>query len=133
MSEEYTVATEEELEYERTLAMLKLDRDAWEADCANLRAQNRDLLAALKRLFTAAGEAMIDDQLDGSELSQAHEQARAARDDDRRLDGAVEAVAGWLRGLGRLARQPQTGQLHQYYIQAVAVLALGVLLLVMVR
>jgi len=58
---------------------------------------------------------------------------RAARGDDRRLDGAVEAVAGWLRGLGALARRPQTGQLHQYYVQAVAVLAVGVLLLVTVR
>ena len=57
----------------------------------------------------------------------------AARGDDRRLDGAVEAVAGWLRGLGALARRPQTGQLHQYYVQAVAVLAVGVLLLVTVR
>jgi len=56
-----------------------------------------------------------------------------ARFDDRRLDGAVEAVAGWLRGLGALARRPQTGQLHQYYVQAVAVLAVGVLLLVTVR
>lgn len=58
---------------------------------------------------------------------------RAARADDRWFDGAVEAVASWMRGLGRLARQPQTGQLHQYYIQAVAVLAVGVLLLVTVR
>ena len=56
-----------------------------------------------------------------------------ARGDDRRLDGAVEAVAGWLRGLGALARRLQTGQLHQYYVQAVAVLAVGVLLLVTVR
>ena len=48
MSEEYTVATEEELEYERALAMLKADRDAWEADCLALQAQNRDLLAALE-------------------------------------------------------------------------------------
>ena len=59
--------------------------------------------------------------------------ARAARDDDRWFDGAVEGLAAQLRRLGRLARRPQTGQLHQYYIQAVAVLAIGVLLLVTVR
>lgn len=58
---------------------------------------------------------------------------RSASGDDRWVDGAVEGVAAWLRGLGRLARRPQTGQLHQYYIQAVAVLAIGVLLLVTVR
>ena len=57
----------------------------------------------------------------------------AARGDDRRLDGMVETVAGWTRALGALARRPQTGQLHQYYVQAVAVLAVGVLLLVTVR
>jgi len=41
MSEEYTVATEEELEYEATIA--------------RLQAQNRDLLAALEREHEALG------------------------------------------------------------------------------
>ncbi len=59
--------------------------------------------------------------------------AWASRADDRRLDGAVESVAAGLRGLGRLARRPQTGQLHQYYLQAAAFLAVGVLLLLTVR
>jgi NADH-quinone oxidoreductase subunit L len=58
---------------------------------------------------------------------------RAARDDDRWFDGAVEGLARQTRRLGQLARRPQTGLLHQYYIQAVAVLAVGVLLLVTVR
>ena len=42
------MATEEELEYERALAMLKADRDAWEADCLALQTQNGELLAALE-------------------------------------------------------------------------------------
>ncbi len=58
---------------------------------------------------------------------------RSAAGDDRWVDGGVERTAGWARSLGRLARQPQTGQLHHYYIQAVAVLAIGVLLLLTVR
>jgi NADH-quinone oxidoreductase subunit L len=58
---------------------------------------------------------------------------RAGRDDDRWLDGAVEGFSAQMRKLGRLARRPQTGQLHQYYIQTAAVLAVGVLLLVLVR
>lgn len=58
---------------------------------------------------------------------------RSAVADDRGIDATVEAVAGRLRSLGRLARRPQTGQVHQYYIQAVAVIAIGVLLLVTVR
>jgi NADH:ubiquinone oxidoreductase subunit 5 (subunit L)/multisubunit Na+/H+ antiporter MnhA subunit len=48
------------------------------------------------------------------------------------FDGLVRAIAGGFRGLGRLARRPQTGQLHQYYAQAVVALAaLTVLLLVL--
>jgi len=55
---------------------------------------------------------------------------RAAVVDVRRIDAAVEAVASGARRLGRLARLPQTGQLHEYYIQTAAVLAAGVVLLV---
>lgn len=58
---------------------------------------------------------------------------RSASADGHWFDGAVEAVAAAVRSLGRLARKPQTGALHQYYIQAVAVLAVGVLLLITVR
>ncbi len=58
---------------------------------------------------------------------------RSASVDGRWFDGAVEKVAAAVRTLGRFARAPQTGQLHQYYIQAVAVLAVGVLLLITVR
>ena len=82
-----------------------------------------------------------------------------ARFDDRVLDGAVDdlararcarpagppatttggstapsrALAARMRALGRFAQRPQTGQLHQYYLQAIAVIAFGVLLLVTVR
>ena len=60
--------------------------------------------------------------------------ARAcAQLDERWVDGAVEALATRVRRLGDLARRPQTGQLHQYYLHAVAVLAAGLLLLVTVR
>jgi len=57
----------------------------------------------------------------------------AATFDDRWFDGVVEGLARQTRRLGQLARRPQTGLLHQYYIQAVAVLAVGVLILVTVR
>lgn len=58
---------------------------------------------------------------------------RSAAADGHWLDGGVERTAEAVRALGRFARTPQTGQLHQYYIQAVAVLAVGVLLLLVVR
>ncbi|MGQ1795812.1 NADH-quinone oxidoreductase subunit 5 family protein [Kocuria oceani] len=50
----------------------------------------------------------------------------AARLDDTVVDSAVEGLAGRVRRLGGLARAPQTGAVHQYFLQAVAVLAVGV-------
>ncbi len=55
-----------------------------------------------------------------------------ARFDRTGLDGAVEGLALSLRRLGRLARRPQTGQLHQYYLQSAAVLVVAALLLVLI-
>ncbi len=49
------------------------------------------------------------------------------------VDRVVRLVAQGARGLGRLARRPQTGQLHQYYAQAAVVLAVLALFLVFVR
>ncbi len=49
------------------------------------------------------------------------------------LDGLAHGVARGARQLGTLARRPQTGQLHQYYAQVVAVLAALALLIILVR
>ncbi|EME64079.1 NADH-ubiquinone oxidoreductase chain 5, partial [Rhodococcus ruber BKS 20-38] len=49
------------------------------------------------------------------------------------IDAAVHAVGAGTRRLGELARRPQTGQLHRYYLGSVAVLVLAVLFLVVVR
>jgi NADH-quinone oxidoreductase subunit L len=49
------------------------------------------------------------------------------------VDGAVRAVADGARTLGRLARRPQTGQVHQYYAQAAAALAVLALVVIVVR
>jgi NADH:ubiquinone oxidoreductase subunit 5 (subunit L)/multisubunit Na+/H+ antiporter MnhA subunit len=49
------------------------------------------------------------------------------------IDGAVTAVAAATRRLGRLARKPQTGQLHQYLAQAVAAFTVLAVVLVLVR
>ncbi|MFF4894440.1 proton-conducting transporter transmembrane domain-containing protein [Micromonospora chersina] len=56
--------------------------------------------------------------------------ARASRADDRGLDRAVDRAAAGTRRLGQLARRPQTGQLHQYYLQAVVALLVAVVVLV---
>jgi len=49
------------------------------------------------------------------------------------LDDAVRAIAAGTRRAGTLARRPQTGQLHQYYAQAIAGLVLLALVLAVVR
>ncbi|HEL4110294.1 TPA: hypothetical protein UM343_000385 [Stenotrophomonas maltophilia] len=51
-----------------------------------------------------------------------------ARVDDEGIDRGVEVIAGWVRRLGHLARVPQTGAVHQYLLQAVVVLAVGVVI-----
>jgi hypothetical protein len=53
--------------------------------------------------------------------------------DDRVLDHAVDGIGRAARSLGRLARRPQTGQLHSYYAQAAVMLAVLALILVLVR
>jgi NADH-quinone oxidoreductase subunit L len=59
--------------------------------------------------------------------------AAAARADDADVDGLVRQVAAGARRLGQLARRPQTGQLHTYYIQAVVAFAALVLVFIVVR
>ena len=52
---------------------------------------------------------------------------------ERGVDGAVRGIGSVSRRLGRLARRPQTGLVHQYYAQAVAVLAALVIVVLLVR
>ena len=59
--------------------------------------------------------------------------SRAARADERGVDGAVEGLARQLRGLGTLARRPQTGKIHQYYAQITISLAAVFALILLVR
>ncbi|MGB2921004.1 MAG: hypothetical protein WBC15_12905, partial [Mycobacterium sp.] len=54
---------------------------------------------------------------------------RLAGADHRGIDGAVEASAALTRRLGELARRPQTGQLHQYYMAAAVMVVVAVFLL----
>ncbi|MFI5489164.1 proton-conducting transporter transmembrane domain-containing protein [Micromonospora echinaurantiaca] len=99
---------------------------------------DRAVTALARAVMTLSRQAArFDDRvLDrGVEIASAgslHVAGRTARADDRWLDGAVERFAAAMRRLGRLARRPQTGQLHQYYLQAVVVLLVGVVVLVLV-
>jgi NADH-quinone oxidoreductase subunit L len=88
---------------------------------------------ALARLL-----ARFDDRvLDRSVTAAARATVSLARALDRRgegaVDGAVRGIADGARALGRLARRPQTGQIHQYYAQAAAALAVLALVVIVVR
>jgi NADH-quinone oxidoreductase subunit L len=94
----------------------------------------------LVRPTRALAEALarFDDRvLDRGVVAAARGVGAAARALDRRdelsVDGAVRALAAGARTLGRLARRPQTGQLHQYYAQAVVAFAVLALLVIVVR
>lgn len=89
-------------------------------------------VSAARRVAVFDGT-VLDAGVDAISRGSVRAAGRAARDDDRWIDGAVEGLATRIRRLGQVARRPQTGQLHQYYIQAIAVLVVGVLLLVTVR
>ncbi|ANS69528.1 NADH:ubiquinone oxidoreductase subunit 5 (chain L)/multisubunit Na+/H+ antiporter, MnhA subunit [Streptomyces lincolnensis] len=83
--------------------------------------------------LAAFDDRVLDRAVDGT----ARGSVRLARWTDtqveRLVDGAVEGVAGGARALGRLARRPQTGQLHQYLAQAVAAFTVLAVVLVLVR
>ncbi|MGD9619270.1 MAG: NADH-quinone oxidoreductase subunit L [Mycolicibacterium sp.] len=90
-------------------------------------------VAAASR-YVAGRAAVSDDRLldhivDSVAAGSAWIAERAARVDDRDLDGAVGRVAASVRTFGRLARKPQTGQLHDYYFQATVILAVGLVLI----
>lgn len=85
-------------------------------------------------LQLSRGLAAFDDRIldAGVELS-ARATVRAARASGRfdlqGLDGVVTAIGAATRRLGAQARRPQTGQLHQYYGQAAALLVAATVLL----
>ncbi|TQM38009.1 NADH-quinone oxidoreductase subunit L [Pseudonocardia cypriaca] len=88
-------------------------------------------------LVLARALARFDDVLDGAVNALARGTVALARGLDRRgegaVDGAVRGIADGARALGRLARRPQTGQVHQYYAQAAAALAVLALVVIVVR
>ncbi len=86
----------------------------------------------------ARGVAALDDAgVAGAVDRVAADTTRAAagstRLDDAGPGAAVRAVTRGARGLGVLARRPQTGLTHQYYVQVAVVLAAALLLVLVVR
>lgn len=97
-----------------------------------------DLLVVRPMMSLARALATFDDRvLDRAVMAVPAAGQRLARLTDRRgefsVDSAVGAVVRGARWLGAAARRPQTGQLHQYYAQTAAALAVLALILVFVR
>ncbi|MFE4367627.1 NADH-quinone oxidoreductase subunit L [Streptomyces sp. NPDC056835] len=109
----------------------------WVADWLGLEAAARLLLVRpvvrLAHALAAFDDHVLDRAVDGG----ARSVLRLARWTDRRVegrvDGAVEGVAAGARALGRWARMPQTGQLHQYLAQAVVAFTVLAVVLVLMR
>lgn len=91
----------------------------------------RPVLAGARAL-AALDDRVIDGVLVGGAVTGVRRLAAAARRaDDAPVDGVVRSAARGAMVLGRLARTPQTGRLHQYYAQAaVAFLVLVVVFVV---
>jgi hypothetical protein len=111
---------------------------SWLAGWLDLEKAARVVVARpLIRLAEAL--ARFDDRVvDGSVHAAARGLIRGAgwvrrRFEEPVIDGAVEGLANAARALGRLARRPQTGMLHQYYAQAVVLLFVLVVVALVVR
>jgi len=87
----------------------------------------------LARTLASADDRLLDGAVEGAAAGTVRAARAAGRFDVEGVDGLVTAVAAATRWLGAQARRPQTGQLHQYYGQAAALLVAATLLLLIVR
>ncbi|GGL07382.1 proton-conducting transporter transmembrane domain-containing protein [Mangrovihabitans endophyticus] len=88
---------------------------------------------ALARTLARFDDRVLDRAVEGTAHAAVRAAHAAARFDDAGVDGVVARVAAGCRRLGDLARRPQTGQVHQYYAQAIVLLVAAVLVLIVVR
>jgi len=89
----------------------------------------RQLANALAR----ADDRLLDRAVEGTATGSVRTARVAGAFDVAGVDGLVVAVAAATRRLGAQARRPQTGQVHQYYGQAAALLVAATVLLLVVR
>lgn len=85
---------------------------------------------SLSRSVNTLDARALDASVDGLSRGTTRLARRSAAVDHRGIDASVESLASAVRKAGRLARRPQTGQVHQYYLQGVGALLAVVLILV---
>jgi NADH:ubiquinone oxidoreductase subunit 5 (subunit L)/multisubunit Na+/H+ antiporter MnhA subunit len=88
---------------------------------------------AVARVLAAVDDRVIDRAVAGVAAGARRLAGLLSRADGSAVDGAVRGLARATRRAGAAARRPQTGLLHQYYLQAVAGLGLLFALLLLVR
>ncbi|MEU0112579.1 proton-conducting transporter membrane subunit [Streptomyces bobili] len=88
---------------------------------------------AAARLARRLDDSIVDGAVRGTARGGLAAARLAGRLDDEGIDSAVRAVASGARNLGRWARRPQTGLLHQYYAQAAVGFAVLALIILLVR
>ncbi len=114
-----------------------LPQPGWAARWLHLQAVTDAVLTRpLLRLAHALArfdDRVVDRVVEGGATGGVRLASRLGRADVLGVDGLVEQVARATRRLGDLARRPQTGQLHEYYVQAVALLAGGIVVLIVAR
>ncbi|MFW6723880.1 proton-conducting transporter membrane subunit [Streptomyces sp. MAR4 CNY-716] len=87
----------------------------------------------LAAALAAFDDRVLDRGVDGLARGTVRFAGGVDRGAEAAVDGAVEAVGAASRALGRLARRPQTGQLHAYLAQAVAAFTVLAAVFVLVR
>ena len=104
----------------------------WLADWMHLeRAARASVVRPVFRLAHALS--LFDDRVVDGAVRQLARGALALADLTRRIDAAVGTLAAGARSLGRWARHPQTGLLHQYYAQAAVGFAALILIVLLAR
>jgi NADH-quinone oxidoreductase subunit L len=110
---------------------------SWLTGWLRLEQAARLLLArpvlALAQALAAFDDQILDRAVDGIARSAIRLAAAAALIDDGGVDQLIASIGQAARSLGRLARRPQTGQVHSYYAQAAVMLAVLALILVLAR
>lgn len=110
-------------------ALAAFDDHVLDRAVLNAAASTRRVAGALAR----ADDRALDRAVEGAAAGTARTARATGRFDVNGVDGLVTAVADVTRRLGAQARRPQTGQLHQYYGQAAALLVAATVLLLLVR
>lgn len=110
---------------------------AWFGDWLHLEAAARAVfvrpILALARTLAAFDDRVLDRGVDGAARGVLRLAKATDRGTEHRVDAAVEGIASTTGALGRWARRPQTGQLHQYLAQAVAAFTVLAVVFVLVR